>query len=290
MAQTSAIKRRTASAAPRRAEGASRVAKTVPTPAILRRFKVWHIALIFLGLTLIFHSAILFGGKFLWEDFVEQEFPFRTLAATSLAQEVLPQWDPYIFAGMPFMADIQVAFWYPFNLLQTLFVSDGYLSPSVIQWFILMHYAIAGIGMYWFAKKILDVDDWSAVFAGVAYAFGGYITAQAIHQMIVYHIVLFPFCAFFFVRGFGSWRHAIVAGLLLGVMYLAGHPRSTLYFTMLLGLLAVYEIVYRLRNMGGQEGPNGPGGLDLWTVARMALPVVIGLGIFAIQYLPSQEL
>ncbi|MDP4200834.1 MAG: YfhO family protein [Bacteroidota bacterium] len=255
--------------------------------AVLRSFSPWYVVGFFVLLTIIFHSDILLGGKFLWEDFVEQEFPFRTLAASSLAQGILPQWNPYVFAGMPFMADIQVAFWYPFNMVQALFVSDGFLSPNVMQWFSLMHFAIAGIGMYWFAKKILAVDDWSAVFAGIAYAFGGYITAQAIHQMIVYHIALFPWVAYFFVRGFDSWRHAIIAGLVLGVMYLAGHPQSTLYFTFLLALLAVYEIVHRLRTKTEQEGP---GESNVLPVVRMVLPIVIGLGIFAIQYLPSQEL
>lgn len=254
---------------------------TVTRPSVLRSFSPWYVVGFFALLTLVFYNDLLFGGKFLWEDFVEQEFPFRTLAASSLAQGILPQWDPYVFAGMPFMADIQVAFWYPFNMLQSLFVSDGYLSPVVMQWFILLHYAIAGIGMYWFAKKIFALDDWSAVFAGVAYAFSGYITAQAIHQMIVYHIALFPCVCYFFVRGFSEWRSAIVGGVLLGVMYLAGHPQSTLYFTFFLALLAVYEIVYRLRQKEA---------LPIASVLRMLVPVVIGLGVFAIQYLPSQEL
>src|ERR1051325_7805822 len=230
----------------------------------------WVGAGILVLLALIFHSSILFGSKFLWEDFVEQEFPFRTLATTSLAQGILPQWDPYVFAGMPFMADIQVAFWYPFNMLQSLFVSDGHLSPVVMQWFILMHYAIAGIGMFWFAKKIFALDDWSAVFAGVAYAFSGYITAQAMHQMIVYHIALFPCVCYFFIRGFSEWRSSIVGGLLLGGMYLAGHPQSTLYFTFFLGLLAIYEIVYRMRQKQS---------FSAISVVRMALPVVIGFGL-----------
>ncbi len=254
-------------------------------PISLPNFTPWQVALFFLVLTLVFHNSILFGGKFLWEDFIEQEVPFRTLAATSLAHGVLPQWDPYIFAGMPFMADIQVGFWYPFNMLQSLFVSDGYLSPAVMQWFILLHTAIAGFGMYWFAKKIFELDDWSAVFAGVAYGFSGYITAQMIHQMIVYHIALFPFVAYFFIRGFDFWKHSLIGGILLGVMYLAGHPQSTLYFTFFLALLAAYELVYRLR-LKGTDGD----GLSAMTVARMAIPVLIGFGIFAIQLLPSQEL
>src|SRR5665213_1187488 len=228
--------RRLASGASRNAPAIQRGAKLHVTQAVLRRFKAWHVALIFLGLTLIFHSAILFGGKFLWEDFVEQEFPFRTLATSSLAQGIIPQWDPCVFAGMPFIADVQVAFWYPFNMLQSLFVSGNYLSPVVMEWFILLHFAVAGFGMYWFSKKIFEIDDWSAIFAGIAYGFGGYIAAQSIHQMIVYHIALFPFVAYFFIRGFDSWKHAIVGGLILGVMYLAGHPQSTLYFTFFLTL------------------------------------------------------
>ena len=251
-------------------------------PVQLPRISPLIVAGIFLVLTLIFHSSILFGDSYLWEDFVKQEFPFRTFATTSLAHGVIPQWDPYIFGGMPFIADIQVAFWYPFNLAQSLFVSGWYLSPVVMEWFILLHFAVAGFGMFWFTKKIFEVDDWSAFFAGVAYAFSGYITAQSIHQMIVYHIALFPFVAYFFLKGFDSWKHAIAGGLMLGTMYLAGHPQSTLYFTFFLALLAVYEIVHRARH---KSGP-----LAAATIVRIALPIIIGFGVFAIQFLPSQEL
>ena len=211
----------------------------------------WVVTGIFILLTFIFHSSILFGSSHLWEDFVEQEFPFRNLAASTLAQGILPHWDPYIFAGMPFMADIQTAFWYPTNLLQTLFVSNGHLSAGVMEWFILMHYAIAGLGMFWFVRKVIGLDDWSSLFAGITYAFSGFIVAQAIHQMIVYHIALFPWIAFLFVRGLSNWKYALGSGLLLGVMYLAGHPQSTLYLTFTLGVIAVYELVKRSKKEDG---------------------------------------
>src|SRR6266513_2960447 len=108
---------------------------------------------ILLGLVLIFYSPILFGEKFLWEDFLEQEFPFRNLAASSLAAGHIPQWNPYVFCGMPFIADIQIAFWYPVNMLQSLFVSDGHLSPVVMQWFIILHYFVAAAGMFFLVKQ-----------------------------------------------------------------------------------------------------------------------------------------
>lgn len=264
---------------------ASRTAinRRTPIERPLPQIKAWIVGSIFLLLTLVFHSAILFGDKFLWEDFVEQEFPFRNLAASSLAHGILPHWDPYIFGGMPFMADIQAAFWYPTNLLQTFFVSNGHLTAGVMEWFILLHYAVAGFGMFFFVRKILDLDDWSSLFAGITYAFSGYIVAQAMHQMIVYHIALFPWIAWCFMRGMGSWKHAIIAGLLLGVMYLGGHPQSTLYFTFTLGVIALYSLWQRYRSEPERK-------IDSLTLIRMAIPIVIGIGIFAIQLFPSNEL
>jgi len=238
---------------------------------------------ILLGLVLIFYSPILFGGKFLWEDFVEQEFPFRNLATSSLASGHIPQWNPYVFSGMPFIADIQVAFWYPVNMVQALFVSDGHLSPVIMQWFIILHYFVAAAGMFYLVKTIFKTDDWSALFAGIVYAFSGYLTAQPMHQMIVYQLALFPFVLLLFLKGCDSWKHSIFAGLLLGVMYLAGHPQTSLYLTFFLGLLAVYEIVYRMRN-------KETGKFSGMMIARMAIPALIAFGIFAIQLLPSQEL
>ncbi len=234
-------------------------------------------------IVLIFYYPLLFGGKFLWEDFVEQEFPFRTLATSSLASGHIPGWNPYVFCGMPFTADIQIAFWYPMNMLQSLFVSDGHLSPVVIQWFIILHYLIASIGMYLCVKELFKTDDWSALLAAIAYAFGGFMTAQPMHQMIVYQLAIFPWVVFFFIKGCDSWKHSLTAGLLLGIMYLAGHPQTSLFLTMLLGLLAVYELVYRLRH-------KEMGALTALTVARMAIPAIIAVGLFCIQLLPSQEL
>jgi hypothetical protein len=238
---------------------------------------------ILLGLVLIFYSPILFGGKFLWEDFVEQEFPFRNLATSSLASGHIPQWNPYVFCGMPFIADIQVAFWYPINMLQSLFVSDGHLSPVVMQWFIILHYFVGAAGMFFLVKQTFKTDDWSAIFAGIVYAFSGYLTGQTMHQMIIYQLALFPFVVLLFLRSADSWKYSIGAGLLLGIMYLAGHPQTSLYLTFFLALLAIYEIVYRLRHKASET-------FSGMTFLRMAIPALIALGIFAIQLLPSQEL
>ncbi len=232
---------------------------------------------------IIFYYPLLFGGKFLWEDFVEQEFPFRTLATSSLASGHLPGWNPYVFCGMPFMADIQVAFWYPMNLVQALFVSDGHLSPIIMQWFIVLHYLVAAVGMYYLVRTIFKTDQWSAMLAAIAFSLCGFMTGQTMHQMIVYQLAIFPWVVLLFLKGSDSWKYSLGAGLLLGAMYLAGHPQTTLFLTFFLALLAIYELVYRLRNKDQGE-------VSVFTVVRMLIPAVIAIGIFAIQFLPSQEL
>lgn len=270
-------------ATPTKRTTTARPAKQAAQPKPLPKLPLLAGIGILVVLFLIFYSGHLFGSSFLWEDFVEQEFPYRTLAASSLAAGKLPFWNPYTFCGMPFLADIQIAFWYPSNMLQSLFVSDGYLSPVTMQWFILLHVLVAGIGMFMLTRKIFKTDDWASLLAAIAYAFGGFMTAQVIHQMIVYQLALFPFVVLLFIRGFDSWRHSLGAGLILGAMYLAGHPQTTLFLTLFLGLLALYEIGYRLR--GKDEAR-----FSIPMLVRMAIPVIIAVGIFAVQLLPSQEL
>ncbi len=136
--------------------------------------------------------------------------------------------------------------------------------------------------MYLLVRTVFKTDEWSALLAAIAYAFSGYLSMQIIHQMIIYHLALFPFIVLLYIKGIDSMRHALGAGLMLGAMYLAGHPQSTLYLTFFLAFLALYEIGYRLRK---KDEPIG-----ITQFAAMIVPVLIGVGIYAVQLLPSQEL
>ena len=90
----------------------------------------------------------------------------------------------------------------------------------------------------------------SRCFAGIAYGFGGYITAQVtIHQMIVYHIALFPYVAYCFDSrvsfletcdhcGNRSWNDVL------------GRTSTvhTLLYIPFWVCFALYELVYRARH------------------------------------------
>jgi len=81
----------------------------------------------------------------LWEDFIYQNYPYRVFAATSLAMGHFPFWNPYVFGGQPFFADIQTAVLYPFNLVQALFATPESVSPYLVQFIEILHYLLAAI-------------------------------------------------------------------------------------------------------------------------------------------------
>ncbi|MEZ4516030.1 MAG: hypothetical protein R3C44_04040 [Chloroflexota bacterium] len=79
--------------------------------------------------------------------------------------------------GVPFLANSQVGFFYPFNwplwaLLET---------PYAVSASILIHLVIAGLGTYLFARRVLDLSPVAALLAAMLFSLGGYLTAQVEH-------------------------------------------------------------------------------------------------------------
>ena len=74
-------------------------------------------------------------GSFSTGDFSEQFYAFARFSYDELAQGRLPLWNPYTYAGHPFLADVQSAVFYPPSLLvmalSTLF--GGFTMPDCIS-------------------------------------------------------------------------------------------------------------------------------------------------------------
>ncbi len=91
-------------------------------------------AAILLAVTAVFYWPVLICKGWLWNDFLDQNFVYRLFAAVSLKQGVIPFWNPYVFSGMPFFADVQAAVLYPLNLALTLFASHDWLNPVLVEY------------------------------------------------------------------------------------------------------------------------------------------------------------
>lgn len=262
-----------------------RSSRAVPVERVIPEISTPVALGIFALVTIIFFWPFISGGSFLWEDFVEFTYPHHVFAARSVAEGVFPQWNPFSMNGMPFAADLQVGLYYPLNILMFL-LSGGNLSPVLAQIVVVLHYFIAMMGM-WFLARGLGVNSWGSLVSGLGFGLTGMLVAHMIHANMVEHLAWFPLIVHLFRKGMAerSLRHALGAGLVLGVSFLAGHPQSTLYVVVFLACVAVWQLVRDLRS----EDESAKRGIGM-AVACAAAPVLLGAGLFAIQLLPAQEL
>ncbi|MBX2991771.1 MAG: YfhO family protein [Bacteroidetes bacterium] len=263
--------------------------KSTPSraPAPVRQFEPTNMqcVLILSALVFVFFHKIILGQAYFWEDFIYQNYPFRTFAATSLASGELPLWNPYTFNGMPFLADIQTTVLYIPCLLLTLFVSNGSLNYYWLELMIILHFVLAGVGMFYLAKSF-KLNNIPALFAAVAYMLSGYMIVHAIHQQNVTLVAWYPLVVLLFRKALSEqrWLYVFVCGLVLGHSILAGYPQLSLYLYMFLGLYLLLEL---LTTFKGNQLLSRPA---LVMSAKAASIVAISVAIAMIQLLPTFEL
>ena len=249
-------------------------------------FKNWQVILIFTVFTLFFFWDIIIQKRFFWEDFVYQYYPFRNFAAVALSNGNIPFWNPYTFGGMPFIADIQTAFFYPLHLVLTLFVSDGSLHFVWLEYLIIFHYFLAGIFSYYFARS-LKLSSFASLLSGITFMFCGFIVTHLIHETMIIQFAYMPLIFFLYKKGTEerSPLFALLAGLVMGITILCGHPQITLYIFFTVLLFAVYSIFFSFK-----EGGYKISGSIIKGIMLASLPFILGIMIGSVQLLPTMTI
>jgi len=104
-------------------------------------------------------------------------YPYWAEAARALQAGRLPLWNPYLFMGVPFLANSQAGVLYPLNWPLWLL-----LPPHrALHWSALLHLWLAGSGAYLYARASLRLGHLGAWTAGAALALGGYLGVQIEH-------------------------------------------------------------------------------------------------------------
>lgn len=245
--------------------------------------KDWQAISVIVVSVVIFFRDILLQKAFMWEDFINQFYPFRNFAAVSLANGELPLWNPYTFSGMPFQADIQSAVFYIPNLILTLFVSGERLHFFWVEFFIILHYILAGISMY-FLMKHFKVEKLPALFSALVYMLSGFMITHGIHQIIINHVAWLPLVLLLFTIAIEqkSLLYTILGGLTLGHSILAGFPQLSLYILLLLLFYFTFLFIVKIKEVNFKEA--------LTIVPVAAGFVIIAILLTAIQILPTIEL
>ena len=248
--------------------------------------KIWLVIGLFLLTTLIFFFQQITGNSFFWEDFVEYVYPVRTYAAREFANGQLPFWNPYSLGGMPFFADIQVGFFYPFNLILSLFIKENGMLPIwILQFIVIIHFFFAQFNTY-ILSRYLKISFWGSIIVAISFSFAFPIVLHIIHPMIVFHLTWLPLILYYFLKALNnsSIKYSAIAGLMFGLTMLSGHPQITLYFALFFGTYFLWDLISRLIKKSESHR------VSTRYIISGLLTFTIAVGIFLVQLMPSQTL
>ena len=231
-------------------------------------------------------------------DFSGQFVAFFSYQVERLGDGEVPLWNPYNYAGHPFLADTQSAVFYPPRLLTVALVNAlDRTAPgdlyTALQAEMALHVLLASLLMYAFARRLTAASGahrlasiTGGLVAALTYAYGGYLAGYPPLQLAVLEAgVWLPLALLAIFEATRAarpgWLCLMLAGTALGLALLAGHPQTALFAL----YLSLAWLGYRLWQAGATAWRP-------WLARFVMSAAVLGLvagGLAAVQLLPGLE-
>jgi O-antigen/teichoic acid export membrane protein len=226
----------------------------------------------------------------LLSDLILENYPWKRFILNSLASGELPLWNPYLFAGVPFLAAGQHSALYPLSLLY-------YVLPleKAYGWFTVLQLGLAGTFAFVLARTF-GVRRYGAVFAGVVYQLSGFFVVSTVFPMIIAGGSWLPLILAMSERVIrqspalgnrpSSLPWVLVGAFAIAMVVLAGHVEILAYTLLVTALFCLWRVstVIGFSNLR-VDGP--------YLVSRLAWLVamgIAGLGLGTVQLIPLLEL
>ncbi|HLF09304.1 MAG TPA: YfhO family protein [Dehalococcoidia bacterium] len=240
-----------------------------------------------LGAVAFFYKGLLTGDILVSYDLFTYFYPLRDFTDSALRAGRLPLWNPYLFLGSPFLSNIQTAvfypLWWPFIFLD---------APHAVLSSVLLHVLLAGLGMYGFARASAGLSPWGALGAALPFMLGGYVSQKVGNPNQLQVIAWLPLLLLTVDRAQRGpilfWT--LLAGIVLALQVLAGHPQMVYLSLWAAGLLALYRAIFPA-GYGPEERrvPRLIGRLARAAISLLGMGIA-AVGLAAAQVLPTLEL
>ena len=218
-------------------------------------------------------------------DLFDKDYPMRAAWIRMVHEGVFPLWNPYEFGGWPALANCEAGILYPLNWLLVVIAPGGHLSFYQLELFILLHFVLGGWFFYLLTRQY-GLSFLPALLSALLFIFCGFHGGHKLHANLFCTIIWFPLVLCFVEQSLQKkvLRPLFWAALFLGIAYLAGHPQMAYYFSLLLIVRFVWELPQDRGRLGKWESAIGLLGV------RIALLLILAIGLSAVQLLPSLEL
>lgn len=231
--------------------------------------------------TLTLFGQILITGKSLFgKDIVSQFYPWKLFLFEHVRSHgSIPFWNPYIFSGTPFIANMQASMFYPLGFLYYLIPPDDAYTYSTM-----LHIVMGSIFMYAFMRS-LKVSQTGGFISAFVFSFNGYFIGHlfAGHLSFIQNYIWIPLIMLYLYRftRIGHLKYAVITGVFLGIQILGGFPQIAFYT--ILGILAfcTFHGTALLKDRSYREA----------TRLGLGVAIIVGVGfsLAAIQLLPTLE-
>ena len=237
------------------------------------------IALASFAFTWLFFFEYLPPARWVHIPFDLQGFHFALAdyAFQRLRQGHFPLWDPTIYCGMSFVANIQAALFYPPTWL--MFLGDRgreRLSYQAMEDLQLAHVWLGFFLCYmWLRGKRLA--ELACVMGALVFAFSGYMCYQLQHFGLVAAYSWIPLALWGVDEAVerGSWRPLWKVAAASALAFLAGYPPTWVVFATAVGVYAL---------AGASRGK-----ASLGTIGGTIAAIAFSMALCAIQLLPTWE-
>ena len=221
---------------------------------------------------LTFFNVITGQETFFQRDFGVFTYPVAQYYRESFWRGELPLWNPLNYCGIPFIAQWNTSLLYPPSLFYLVFPLSWSLGV-----FNLAHLFLAGLGMYFLARRWLG-NNFAASVAGIAFAFNGLSWHMLMWISNLAAWAWMPWVVLLLER---AWReggkHIALASLAGALQMLTGAPEIILLTWLFCGVLWA-EQFFRASIPRGQM------------LGRIVLTGVLVAGLSAVQLFPFLDL
>jgi len=233
-----------------------------------------------LGIVILFSEFIFSNMTFHSGDLMRAGIFFRSFCVNYfLAHGSIPQWDPYIFGGLPFVEAFHGDIFYPVSFILKL------CGPLVrmLGYNLILHIYLAGIFAYLCARQF-KLSKVASLLSGISYMFAAYLISLVApwHDGKIFVTTLFPLTILFLDRGFEKkpLLNFSLLGLFIGLIILTPHPQMSYFSLWAIGLYTLFKLIFLYRQKRSLKVVIRPAVLAIYAVA-------IGLLISAIQFYPG---
>ena len=177
--------------------------------------------------------------NFAIRDVVRQLYPWRWYSVEEFKNWQMPLWNPYNFTGIPHLANVFTASFYPLNLL--FFIFPFWLGWSIQ---VFLQPFLVGLTTFLFLKN-LKLKEMAAFFGSLVFAFSSILMIRLEFGMVGQAAIWLPLALLSADRFFESkkWRWWLLAVLSLSLSFLAGYLQVTIYTCLLFAFYSFYRFL-----------------------------------------------